>query len=260
MEGGAPLEVPSTVSTDPLNIGVTAMEAYDVAMDVSANNIANAGTPGFNADAVEFQNLYAGAVAARIGTTQTPGGIAATGSSTDVAISGPGYFVLAGPNASTTYTRNGDFTVSGNGLLVDAASGFTVTGVSGGPIAVPSGATGLTIAPDGTVSATVNGGPATLGRVALAAFTNPAGLVQVPGGFVVSANSGNVLLGAPGTPGYGALVGGFLEGSNVDLAGEMIKLIASQAAYEANAVSVRTGDEMLNTAISIGDDDKTTEA
>ena len=100
------------MSTDPLNIGVTAMEAYDVAMDVSANNIANVGTPGFQADAVEFQNLYAGAVAARVGTSQTPGAIDPTGAATDVAISGTGYFVLAGPNNSTTYTRNGGRTPS----------------------------------------------------------------------------------------------------------------------------------------------------
>src|ERR1700685_2354898 len=106
------------MSTDPLNIGVSAMEAYDVAMDVSANNIANVGTPGFHADAVEFQNLYAGAVAARIGTTQAPGRLAPTGSATNVAINGTGYFELAGPNGSTTYTRNGNFSVSANGFLV----------------------------------------------------------------------------------------------------------------------------------------------
>lgn len=244
------------MSTDPLNIGVTAMEAYDVAMDVSANNIANVGTPGFQADAVEFQNLYAGAVAARVGTSQTPGAIDPTGAATDVAISGTGYFVLAGPNNSTTYTRNGDFSVSGNGLLVDTATGFTVTGVNGGPIAIPSGAGNISIAPDGTVNVVVNGAPNTVGRIALAAFANPAGLVQVPGGFVVSANSGNVLNGAPATAGYGSLVSGSLQGSNVDMAGEIIKLIASQAAYEANAKSVRTGDQMLQTAIDIGADAK----
>jgi flagellar basal-body rod protein FlgG len=232
------------------------MEAYDVAMDVSANNIANVGTPGFRADAVEFQNLYAGAVAARIGTTSAAGGLAPTGDATNVAISGTGYFILAGPNGSSTYTRDGNFSVSANGFLVDTASGFTVTDVTGGPIAIPSGATGLTIGADGTVSATVNGGPMTLGRVALAAFQNPGGLVQVPGGFIVSANSGNVLTGAPATAGYGSLVSGFLETSNVDLAGEMIKMIASQAAYEANAKSVRTGDQMLQTAIGIGEDAK----
>lgn len=249
------------MSTDPLNIGVSAMEAYDVAMDVSANNIANVGTPGFQADAVEFQNLYAGAVAARIGTTSAPGGLDPTGGALNVAINGTGFFVLAGPNGSATYTRDGNFSVSANGFLVDTASGFTVTGVNGGPIAIPSGASNLSIGSDGTVSATVNGQATTVGRVALAAFANPGGLVQVPGGYIVSANSGNVLTGAPGTAGYGSLVSGFLEGSNVDLAGEIIKLIASQAAYEANAKSVRTGDQMLQTTVNlIGDDEKTSEA
>lgn len=236
------------------------MEAYDIAMDVSANNIANIGTPGFQAGAVEFQNLYAGAVAARIATTSAPGGLDPTGGALNVAISGTGFFVLAGPNASSVYTRDGNFSVSANGFLVDTASGYTVTGVNGGPIAIPSGATGLSIGSDGTVSATVNGQATTVGRVALAAFQNPGGLVHVPGGYIASPNSGNVLTGAPGTAGYGSLVSGFLEGSNVDLAGEMIKMIASQAAYEANAKSVRTGDQMLQTAINLGDDEKTSEA
>src|ERR1700722_611410 len=100
------------MSTDPLNIGVSAMEAYDVAMDVSANNIANVGTPGFHADAVEIQNLFAGSVGARIGATSAPGGLDPTGSGTNVAINGTGFFVLAGPNGSTTYTRDGNFSVS----------------------------------------------------------------------------------------------------------------------------------------------------
>jgi len=227
------------------------MEAYDIAMDVSANNIANVGTPGFQADAVEFQNLYAGAVAARISTNSAPGGFDPTGGATNVAINGTGFFVLAGPNGQTTYTRDGNFSVSANGFLVDSATGNTVTGVNGGPIAIPAGATGVSIGADGTVSGTLNGQQTTFGRVALAAFQNAGGLIHVSGGYIASADSGNVLLGAPGTAGYGSLQSGVLETSNVDLAGEMIKMIASQAAYEANAKSVRTGDQMLKTTVNL---------
>ncbi len=244
--------------TDPLDIGLSAMEAYAVGVDVAANNLANVGTAGFQGQNTEFQDIFAGAVAARISTNPAPGGFAATGSGTDAAIQGAGFFVLAGPNNSTTYTRAGNFSVAANGNLVDASTGFTVTGANGGPIAIPAGATGITIQADGTVSGTLaSGAIATFGRVALAAFHNPGGLIHAGGGYQVSANSGNVLLGAPGTAGYGLLVGGFLEDSNVDMAGEIIKMTASQKAYEANAKSVRTNDQIQSVAISLGDEGRT---
>jgi flagellar hook protein FlgE len=240
------------VSTDPLNIGLSGLEAASTQIDVSANNIANVGTAGFQGQDVEFQNLYTGAVAARIGTNPAPGGLDPTGSATSVAISGAGFFVLQGANGNAIYTRSGDFSVGANGYLVEASSGFTVTGAAGGPIAIPAGATGLGIGADGTVTATLaSGQSATLGRVALAAFGNPGGLIRIGGGYEASADSGNVLLGAPATAGYGALIPGFLESSNVDLAAEIVKMIAAQAAYKANAVSVRTGDQMLGTILNL---------
>ena len=246
------------MSTDPLDIALSAMEAYGLGVDVAANNLANAATAGFQGQNVEFQDIFAGAVAARISTNPAPGGFEATGSGTDAAIQGAGFFVLAGPNNSATYTRSGNFSVAANGYLVDTSTGFTLTDASGGPIAIPAGATAITIQADGTVSGTLaSGAIATFGRVALAAFQNPGGLIHAGGGYQASANSGNVLLGAPGTAGYGLLVGGFLEDSNVDMAGEIIKMTASQKAYEANAKSVRTSDQMLNVAISLDDEGRT---
>ena len=122
----------------------------------------------------------------------------------------------------------------------------------------PARVNGVAIGPDGSVTGTLpSGQSATFGRVELAAFANPGGLLRTGGGYHASANSGNVLLGAPATAGYGSLVPGFLETSNVDLADEFVKMIASQAAFKANAVTVRTGDEVLKTAINIGDDGKT---
>ena len=245
------------MSIDPLNIGLSGMEAADTAMDVSANNLANAGTAGFQGQTTEFEDLFAGAVAARIGTNTAPGGLDPTGIPTSLAISGPGFFVLAGPNGSPVYTRSGDFSTGANGDLVDTSTGFTVVGVNGGAITVPAGATALAIGADGTVTANLpSGQPATLGRIALATFANPGGLLHVSGGYQVSVTSGSVLNGAPATPGFGSLTAGFLESSNVDMAAEMIKMIASQAAYEANAKSVRTGDQMLNTAVHIDTEGK----
>jgi flagellar hook protein FlgE len=240
------------VSTDTFNIGVSALEAYSTQIDVSANNIANADTAGFQGQRVEFENVYAGAVAARIAANTAAGGLEPTGSVTNLAISGAGFFVLAGPNGNALYTRAGDFSVGVNGDLVDTASGFTVTGVSGGPIAIPSGVTGLVIGADGTVTGTLPSGQATtLGRLALAVFQNPGGLLHAGGAFQASPDSGNVLLGAPATAGYGSLVPGFLESSNVDIAAEIIKMTAAQAAYAANAKTIRTADQMLKTIVNL---------
>jgi flagellar hook protein FlgE len=246
------------VSTDPLNIGLSGLEAASTQIDVSANNVANVGTAGFQGQTTEFEDIFAGAVAARISTNTAPGGLDPTGVATNLAISGPGFFVLAGTNGSPTYTRSGNFSVNANGDLADASSGLTVANVNGGAITVPSGATGLAIGADGNVTVTLaSGQSATLGRVALATFQNPGGLLHAGGGYQASITSGNVLIGAPATPGYGSLIPGFLESSNVDLADEMIKMIASQAAFEANAKSVRTGDQMLKTAVNIDTGGKT---
>jgi len=242
------------VSTDPLNIvnvGLSGMEASLTQMDVSANNVANVGTAGFQGQDVEFQNMFAGAVAARISTNAAPGGLEPAGVGTDLAIAGAGFFVLGGANGGPIYTRDGNFSVGANGDLVEGSSGLTVTGVGGGPIVVPPGLTALAIGADGTVTGNLNGQPATVGRIALAVFQNPGGLLRLGGGYQASANSGNVLTGAPATAGYGSLVPGFLESSNVDLASEIVKMIAAQAAYEANAKTVRTGDQILKTAVDI---------
>lgn len=255
---GASSEPLVIVSTDPLNIGLAGLEAASTQIDVSANNIANVGTAGFHGQTTEFEDLFAGAVAARIVTNTLPGGLDPTGVATNLAIAGPGFFVLAGANGNPTYTRSGNFSIGANGDLVDTSTGLTVASVSGGAIALPAGATGLAIGADGNVTATLpNGQAAMLGRVALATFANPGGLLHAGGGYQTSITSGNVLIGAPATPGYGSLIPGVLESSNVDLADEMIKMIASQAAFEANAKSVRTGDQMLKTAVDIDANGKT---
>jgi flagellar hook protein FlgE len=192
------------VSTDPLFTGLSGLEAASTQIDVSANNVANVGTSGFQAQDVGFEDIYAGAVAVGV-----------------------------------------------NGLLVENASGLTVTAAGGGPIAIPPGVTGLASASDGTVTGTLAGRSATFGRIALAAFQDPAGLLRVGGGYQASANAGNALLGAPGSAGYGTLIPGAVESSNVDLTSEFVKMIAAQAAFAANAKAVHTADENLKTILDL---------
>jgi len=240
------------VSIDPLSTGVSALEAYETQIDVAANNIANVATPGFQGQDVTFADLLPGGVIARISASQTPqpASLQPTGIPTNLAVAGNGYFVLSSPNGPV-YTLAGNFTTGPNGQLVDANSGDPVAGTNGSPIAIPTGATGVSVAYDGTVSATfANGTTAPVGRLALATFANPSGLVHVGGGYVLSANSGPAQLGAPGAGPYGSIESGVLAGSNVDLAANIISLMAGQAAFEANAKSIVTSDEMMGTIIN----------
>jgi flagellar hook protein FlgE len=242
------------VSIDPLNIGLTGLEAYQTQVDVAANNIANVATPGFQAQDVQFGNLLSGGVKARIvanaGPASTPAPLESTGVPTNLAVAGDGYFVLSSANGPV-YTLAGNFIIGGNSQLVDAATGDPVQSTNGTPIAIPSGATSVNFSPDGTVSAAfANGSTQTVGRLALATFANPSGLARISGGYVLSADSGPAQIGAPATGPYGSIVAGELTGSNVDLPANIIALMAAEHAFEANARSIATGDAMLGTIIN----------
>ena len=96
--------------------------------------------------------------------------------------------------------------------------------------------TNYSIGADGTITGSFsNGTTLALGQIALAGFANPGGLSDQGGGlFAAGPNSGQALIGAPGTGGRGQLLGGELEQSNVDLGTELTDLINAQEAYTAN--------------------------
>ncbi len=107
--------------------------------------------------------------------------------------------------------------------------------------------TDLQVSDDGTmIGQFSNGQRRAVARVAIAEFASPQGL-QRAGDQLFSENaaSGPPLLGGAGTGGRGSVSGGTLEGSNVDLGNELVTLIAYQRAYQANARTVTTSDEML---------------
>lgn len=224
------------MSIDPLHIGFSGLEAAQTQLDVAAKNVANLGTAGFRATGTP--------------TEAAPGALP-TGNPTDVASTGPSFFALANPTGGPpTYTSAGNFAVDANGELVDTASGFPVTGTDGAPIAVPPGTTGFTVAADGTVGGTLpNGQTATFGQIALATFANPEGLTPIGGGYQASAASGPAQAAAPASGAAGSLLSGMLESSNVDLADEMVKMMAAQIAFEANATTVHVADQNLETIL-----------
>jgi flagellar hook protein FlgE len=97
-----------------------------------------------------------------------------------------------------------------------------------------------------------NGQKLTLAKIALANFNNPAGLEKAGNTtYRSSANSGLAQVGVPGSGGRGALLGGTLEMSNVDLAQEFTGLIIAQRGFQANSRVITTSDQMLQDLVDI---------
>jgi flagellar basal-body rod protein FlgG len=244
---------------DALHAAATGMLAQQTAIDVVANNLANVTTTGYKRsrmDAVDLQyqpfrlptgrdgQIGLGAAPGQLSKEMGQGTFQDTGRDLDVAISGEGFIQVTRANGTLAYTRAGNLQVDANGRLA------LPTGELLQPrITIPAGAENVTIAADGTVSATVSGTIRSLGQIRIATFTNPAGLEAVGDNlYVPTPNSGTPSLGAPGTGNRGTLVQGTLEGSNVDVAVEMIGMIFAQRAFEASSKVVIASDEMLGMA------------
>lgn len=91
-----------------------------------------------------------------------------------------------------------------------------------------------------------------LGKVALATFNNPAGLLELGNSlYGESSNSGQARIGKPGEGGFGQLLAGALEMSNVDLSEEFTKLIIAQRGFQANARTITTADQILQEVVNL---------
>jgi flagellar basal-body rod protein FlgG len=253
-----------------LSIAATGMLAQQTNVDVISNNIANMNTTGFKRQRAEFQDLlYEQVVRPGSSTSQQTrsptgiqigsgvktgaiyrineqGSVQQTDNQYDMAIQGHGYFQITLPDGSTGYTRDGSFGVSDQGELVNS-DGFPVQP----GITVPQNAVSVTVSKTGQVDVVLGGGnpaPQTIGQLQLATFINEGGL-EAKGGnlFLETAASGAPIAGSPGDPGFGTLMQGFVEASNVNPVAEITALITAQRAYEMNSRVVKTADEMLAT-------------
>ncbi len=106
---------------------------------------------------------------------------------------------------------------------------------------------------DGTiVGRYTNGQSKTLGQVVLANFVNPNGLQSLGGNaWVESADSGVPLIGTPNTGSLGVLQSSAVEDSNVDLTAELVNMITAQRVYQANAQTIKTQDQVLQTLVNL---------
>jgi flagellar basal-body rod protein FlgG len=253
-----------------LHIAGTGMLAQQTNVEVISNNIANMSTTGYKRRRAEFQDLLyqnmrrVGSQSADTGSVlpsgaqiglgvktgavyriTEQGSLSQTGNRFDLAVRGNGYFQVQLPSGETAYTRDGTFALSPEGVLV-TGDGFVVQP----GITIPANATDVTINANGEVLAKLDGQiqPANVGQVQLAIFANEGGLEAIGDNLLLATpGSGQPQQGAPGTVGYGQVMQGFVETSNVNVVQEITNLITAQRAYEMNSKVITASDEMLST-------------
>ncbi len=244
----------------------TGMEAQQLNLNTIANNLANVNTPGFKRSKIEFQDLlYQKPVrasgtdsgggnivptgvevgnGARVSATSkvfTQGQLTASGEKLDVAIQGDGFFEVQRPDGTIGYTRDGSFKLNAQGVVV-TSDGLPVLG---GFQPIPPDATNVAIADNGQVTIQTSNGTNTF-RLTLTRFANPSGLRSLGGNlYEETAASGTPEIGQPGEQGFGLVMQGYTESSNVNIVEEMVNLIVAQRAYEVNSKSIQASDEML---------------
>lgn len=258
-----------------LYTAASGMMAQETNLDNVANNLANSSTAGFRRRRIQFEDLIyqtlvmPGAAASQqttmvaglqvgLGTRtaaseviQLQGDFSQTGNPLDLTIQGQGFFQVLLPDGQTAYTRAGSFHLDAQGNLV------TQDGNPVQPsIAIPTGATSVTVAQDGTISVTLAGQTAAqqVGTLQLALFNNPGGLNSTGSNlFLATTASGDPIVGTAGsTEGLGTIQQGMLEQSNVSVVDEFVQMIVAQRSYEANSRVVNAADQMLQDINSLG--------
>jgi len=257
-----------------LRTATSGMLAQQLNVEVISNNIANMNTVGFKRQRAEFQDLLyqnverMGAQSSTQGTVVPTGiqigaGVKAgsvyriteqgsptrTGNPYDIAIDGKGYFQITMPSGEIAYTRAGNFAVNGEGQLV-TEDGYAVEPA----ITIPQDAIDVSISKSGQVQVTTQGqtAPQVVGQLELATFFNEAGLEAIGDNLLLeTAASGAATIGAPNEVGYGHLIQGYTEASNVDAVSEITNLIVAQRAYELNSKVITTADEMLSVSAQV---------
>jgi len=254
-------------------ISKTGMDAQQMNLDVITNNLANSSTTAFKRVQPMFQDLLyttlraagsssnaqnllptglqigAGSAVTSTERIMTQGSLLQTGNQLDVAINGNGFFQIQLADGTTAYTRQGQFSLSSTGNMVTQAGNVVSPGIN-----IPPTATSVTINSAGQISTTDQTGVVTVrGSLSMAYFANPAGLVAIGGNnYIPSPASGTAQNQAAGTNGMGTISQFFIEQSNVNVAEELVNLIAAQRAYEINTRAVTASDQILQRVSNLG--------
>ena len=255
------------------------MIAQQTNVDTISNNIANVNTTGYKTEKTEFKSLLYQNLQARTTTANgenkpipaqvglgtrvasntsmfTQGAMLASESDTAFAIDGEGFFAVRGADGNTYYTRNGNFTwsIGNDGVILTNSDGYPVLDSRGNMIRIPDGvaAEKVSVTSQGQFYyRNAQGNPVDMNQsIGLFQFNNPGGLEKLQDSLLrVTDASGNPMNEAT-TAGLDRsnVRQGYLEGSNVQVADEMVNLIIAQRAYELNSKAIQASDDMLSQA------------
>ena len=251
-----------------LSIAATGMLAQQRNVEVVSNNLANMNTTGYMRRRTEFHDLLYQNMR-RVGSTSSASGeivpsgvqvglgvklaavyriheqgnLVATDNTFDMAVQGEGFFQIQLPNGETGYTRDGTFQLNADGELV-THDGYAVQP----GITVPEDAVDVAINQSGEVLVKLQGqvNLQNVGQLELAVFPNEAGMEAIGSNLLLETPaSGAPTTGSPQSTGFGTILQGFLETSNVNAVEEISTLISAQRAYEMNSKVIQTADEMM---------------
>jgi len=255
------------MAINAMHVAKTGLNAQQVRMQIISNNLANVNTNGFKRDRANFESLLyqiirsSGAQTSvdteltsgfSVGTgvnivnsnkLHSQGSIVSTDNSLDLAIDGGGFFQVLLPDGQVVYTRNGAFSRNNEGILT-TNSGFIIQP----EIAIPAEATKINVSADGIVSVQIpeQVEAQEVGQLQLADFQNRTGLQPIGENFYVeTTSSGPPVIENPFAAGFGKIIQGSLESSNVNVVQELVDMIETQRAYEVNSKAITSVDEML---------------
>jgi len=233
-----PITIPATIastSAETAKVSFSALEANETL--VLGGITLTAGADGATAGEVA-------AAFANIAAEGTADATAANIASATGTLTGWTTGAVSGTSVTFTSTTTGDVTDLEN----------TGTG-SAAIVSSPAthDFTGLTINPDGMLSVNYSDGSVVkTAQILLAKFASNEGLVQAAGSsYSATAESGAAVYGSGGEPGYGNVLSGSVERSNVDITAELVDLIKAQRNFQANAKAIETTSSMATTLINM---------
>jgi len=242
-------------------IAATGLQNQQRRLDTIANNVANVSTTGYKGVRLDFKDaMYTAGITPGLprtpegnqmrghgvmiaGTAKDfrPGILQKTDRPLDIAIQGEGFFELRDIDGNLFYTRNGSFNLSAeeDGVYLCNADGLYVMDTVGGRIRLPDSAETVIVGEDGSMYFT-DGDEEPSVMLGVYTFRNLTGLLSAGNGnYTQSPASGER------TPAGGVkLAQGTLEGSNVNLAEEMTRMIRTQRAFQLASRALTTADEM----------------
>jgi flagellar hook protein FlgE len=281
-----------------LTSGVSAMRSFTKGLEVIGNNIANVNTTGFKGSNTNFEESFSntlrgsapsstsnsnlssiqvgtGVKLASINGNFTQDALSTTGISTDLGISGNGFFRVTNPvDGSEFATRAGDFRMDDQGYMV-TTKGYRVQGLTGGTSSTAPGTVGdiqFGTPPTGTqlqsfsidrqgnfIEFYSDGSSVTTNKLLLQTYNDPSALQRVGDnlftGFSAAGAVGGSTLSAannsPGNNGLGSIESGTLELSNVDLTEQFANMITTQRSFQAASRIVTVSDSVLEEIVNL---------